>query len=72
MLYKINTGDYLNWRENILHKRIVAAMGQDKVDSFLKFYVAPGRDTDVQQSRQQDALGSAIPSQVDTVDILDA
>ncbi|UIF90003.1 tannase/feruloyl esterase family alpha/beta hydrolase [Cupriavidus sp. UYPR2.512] len=74
LILKANSGDQTaNYRETIrYYNRVVGVMGQEKVDSFLRFFVAPGLTHSMWDNTvQKGAYGDAIPSQVDMVDYLD-
>jgi pimeloyl-ACP methyl ester carboxylesterase len=74
LILKTNSGDQTsNYRETIeYYKRVVGKMGQDKVDAFVRFYVAPGQGHSMfNNGVQRGAYGDEIPSQVDMVDYLD-
>lgn len=74
LILKSNTADYtVNWRElRSYYHRVVSTLGQDNVDSFVRYYVAAGQGHSMQNNPvQRSATGEEIPSQHDMVDVLD-
>lgn len=75
LLLKHNTGDYTaNPREAMrYYEQVVSTMGQASVDSFMRFYIAPGQlHTMNNNPKHISATGEEIPSQYDILGLLDA
>jgi tannase/feruloyl esterase len=51
------------------YKSVVAKMGQDRVDQFMRFYVTPGVN---HPGNGVMSDGAAVPAKIDMLDVLDA
>jgi feruloyl esterase len=75
LIIKSNTADTaVNWREAAAYyERVVAKVGRQRADASVRYYVAPGQVHSMANNPVQRSLtGEEIPSQFDSVELLDA
>jgi feruloyl esterase len=70
LILKENTADFAQspFQGINYYNSVVAKLGQEKVDSFMRFYVTPGAN---HGGDGVDSSGAAIPSEVDLLGVLD-
>jgi feruloyl esterase len=75
LIIKSNTADTaVNWREAAAYyERVVATVGRDRANAGVRYYVAPGQVHSMANNPVQRSLtGEEVPSQFDSVELLDA